>query len=122
METKDLLTVVQAAEKAQLSADAIWKEIREGRLRTVDLGFQHQMLIAPGDFVEWQSQRKRPGLTVEDVADLCGVTQQAVRNWVSRGHLASHKVLGRLVFERSAVVAFAKSRGMDVSELESHAA
>ena len=121
METHDLLTVAQAAERAGLSGDLIWREIREGRLRTIDLGFQHQSLIAPRDFEAWEATRTANGWSAADVAKFCGVSKQAVHGWVHRKHLCGHKVVGKLVFDPADVVAFAKSKGLDV-DLDTHAA
>lgn len=124
METSELMTVEQVAEVAGLSIHAVYKEIREGRLPTVDLGFQHQMLVTPRAVAAWRAGRFASGLSVEDVMQILGASRSSVSAWAQQELLRGSKVRGRWVFEPADVVAFAKSKGLplDEAELEARAA
>lgn len=117
-----VLSVQECADDIGLSKHAVWKAIREGALECVRDG--SRVWVPRDAWDEWKAARELSGLTVDDVAALLKVGRQTVRNWVNRGQLPGHKVVGRLMIEPDDVAAFAKSKGLqlDKAELEARAA
>lgn len=120
MSEAQLFGVKTAAKMLNMSEYMVRHWTRKGEL-------QHERVDGGTAIVYRMSELERframiSGLTSQEVGELLGVSDGAVRQYVVRGEISARKALGELRFDLAEVQKFASERGIQLREPEARKA
>ncbi|MCB9739398.1 MAG: helix-turn-helix domain-containing protein [Deltaproteobacteria bacterium] len=126
MEKETLLTAVTAAEQLGISPHTVWKAVRLGEIETLDIPGP-QVVFTESALKAWVAQRLEAGNRIDnpdsdlvagaEIAEIAGVTDAAVRNWIRRGQAEGVKVRGQWCMRWDEARRIAREKGF-LTQLE----